>query len=120
MLKQSHCRLRERENRKRRRQELREQGEDPGPSKKQLKKNTMANSACKIRVAIDCGFDHMMAEKVGQNRNRGRVINEQPEDEVFPIILVPVRCNNFSCCATFCEPFSREQAMAICTQTLLL
>ena len=43
---------------------MREKGEDLGPSKKQLKRNTMENSTCKIRVVIDCSFDDLMSEKV--------------------------------------------------------
>lgn len=61
-------RLKERQNKKRRKRELREKGEDLGPSKKQLKRNTMANSSCKIRVAIDCSFDDLMSEKVQINK----------------------------------------------------
>lgn len=50
--------------RKQKRREKIERGEDTGPSKKTLKKNTMENSSCDIRVAIDCSFDDLMAEKV--------------------------------------------------------
>jgi len=50
--------------RKQKRREKIERGEDTGPTKKMLKKNTMHGSSCDIRVAIDCSFDDLMAEKV--------------------------------------------------------
>lgn len=53
--------------RKQKRREKRESGEDTGPSKKKLKSNTMKNSLCKIRVAVDCSFDDLMADKVLEN-----------------------------------------------------
>lgn len=37
---------------------------DLGPSRKQLKKCTMANSSCKIGVVIDLSFDDLMISKV--------------------------------------------------------
>lgn len=37
---------------------------DLGPSRKQLKKSTMANSPCKIGVVLDLSFDHLMISKV--------------------------------------------------------
>lgn len=37
---------------------------DLGPSRKQLKKSTMANSSCKIGVVIDLSFDDLMISKV--------------------------------------------------------
>lgn len=43
---------------------MRKNGEDVGPSRKKLKKNTMKNSSCKIRVVIDLSFDEYMVEKV--------------------------------------------------------
>lgn len=37
---------------------------DLGPSRKQLKRCTMATSPCKTGVAIDLSFDHLMTNKV--------------------------------------------------------
>lgn len=37
---------------------------DLGPSRKQLKNSKMANSSCKIGVAIDLSFDDLMINKV--------------------------------------------------------
>ncbi|CAG5117108.1 unnamed protein product, partial [Candidula unifasciata] len=51
------------ENRKRRLAELREKGEDLGPTRKSLKSNTMKGSSCKIRVVLDLSLDEYMAEK---------------------------------------------------------
>ena len=54
----------EKEKRKQKRREKLERGEELGPSKKRLKLNTMKNSKCLIKVAVDCSFDDLMAEKV--------------------------------------------------------
>ena len=54
----------ERLKRKAKRAEKVLNNEDLGPSKKKLKSNTMANSACKIRVAVDCSFDDLMTDRV--------------------------------------------------------
>ncbi|XP_055874957.1 tRNA methyltransferase 10 homolog A-like [Biomphalaria glabrata] len=51
------------QKRKERLAEMRKNGEDVGPSRKKLKKNTMKNSSCKIRVVIDLSFDEYMVEK---------------------------------------------------------
>ncbi|WAQ96559.1 TM10A-like protein [Mya arenaria] len=53
----------EKERWKARKRECRERGEELGPTRKQLKHNTMAKSNCKIPVVIDCDFDQYMAEK---------------------------------------------------------
>lgn len=37
---------------------------DLGPSRRQLKRSTMATSPCKTGVAIDLSFDHLMTNKV--------------------------------------------------------
>lgn len=49
--------------RKQKRREKLECGKDTGPSRKKLKSNTMKNSLCKIRVAVDCSFDDLMVDK---------------------------------------------------------
>ena len=54
----------EKEKRKKRFAEMRERGEDIGPSRKSLKKNRMVDSACRLRVVIDCSFDKFMTQKV--------------------------------------------------------
>ncbi|KAH9508468.1 tRNA methyltransferase 10 [Bulinus truncatus] len=51
------------QKRKQRLAEMREKGEEIGPSRKKLKTNTMKNSSCKIRVIIDLSLDDYMAEK---------------------------------------------------------
>ena len=56
-------RKKEKERSKARKRELREKGE-LGPTRKQLRYNTMKKSDCKVQVAIDCGFDEFMSEKV--------------------------------------------------------
>ena len=53
----------EREKKKARKRELREAGV-VSVSRKKLRGNTMANSQCKQRVAIDCSFDHLMTNRV--------------------------------------------------------
>lgn len=35
-----------------------------GPSRKELKRSTMANSSCKISICIDLSFDDLMIDKV--------------------------------------------------------
>lgn len=57
-------RVAEKEKKKRRLAELRERGEDIGPNRKSLKKNTMKDSSCNLRVVIDCSFDSYMSDKV--------------------------------------------------------
>ncbi|RUS85572.1 hypothetical protein EGW08_006655 [Elysia chlorotica] len=49
--------------RKHRLAEMRENGEDIGPTRKSLKLKTMKNSACKIRVVVDLSLDEYMGEK---------------------------------------------------------
>jgi tRNA (guanine9-N1)-methyltransferase len=66
------CRAKERQKKKERLQSLKEQGVELGPSRKRLKKNSMADSLCKTQVAVDCSFDHLMSDKVravGLNNN---------------------------------------------------
>lgn len=58
-------RKREKEKKKEKRIQKKASGEDLGPSRKKLKSQTMEASSCKIRVAIDCSFDHLMSDKVG-------------------------------------------------------
>ncbi|XP_076459878.1 tRNA methyltransferase 10 homolog A-like [Babylonia areolata] len=53
----------EKQKKKKRFAEMRERGEDIGPSRKSLKKNRMVDSACRQRVVIDCSFDAYMTEK---------------------------------------------------------
>ncbi|KAK7498588.1 hypothetical protein BaRGS_00010248 [Batillaria attramentaria] len=53
----------EKQKKKRRLAEMRERGEDIGPSRKSLKKNAMKDSACQQKVVIDCSFDSYMTEK---------------------------------------------------------
>ena len=43
---------------------MKERGEDIGPSRTTLKKNRMVDSACRLRIVIDCSFDDFMTEKV--------------------------------------------------------
>ncbi|KAK7112441.1 tRNA methyltransferase 10 homolog A-like [Littorina saxatilis] len=59
----SQIRHAEREKKKRRFAEMKKRGEDIGPSRKSLKKNRMVDSACRLRVVIDCSFDDFMTEK---------------------------------------------------------
>ncbi|KAL3876750.1 hypothetical protein ACJMK2_034546 [Sinanodonta woodiana] len=53
----------EKKRKQEKRQNCIEQGIDLGPSRKQLKFNTMEKSDCKQRVVIDCSFDEYMNEK---------------------------------------------------------
>ncbi|ESO12470.1 hypothetical protein HELRODRAFT_62052 [Helobdella robusta] len=59
----SQKRLEERQKKKLKRAKKIANNEVLGPSKKQLKLNSMQNSQCKIRVVIDCSFDDYMSEK---------------------------------------------------------
>ncbi|GFO23517.1 tRNA (guanine(9)-n1)-methyltransferase [Plakobranchus ocellatus] len=43
--------------------EMRENGEDVGPTRKSLKMKAMKNSACSVRVVIDLSLDEYMGEK---------------------------------------------------------
>ena len=43
-----------------------------GHKKKRIKQNKMKNSSCKLRVAFDCSYDDLMAEK-GEWTKRVRV-----------------------------------------------
>lgn len=45
------------------RQEARLNNIDLGPSRKALKRSTMANSTCKLRVVLDFSYDHLMNER---------------------------------------------------------
>ena len=69
ILSNGNFRAKERQKKKERLKKLREQGVELGPSRKRLKKNSMANSSCKIQVAVDCSFDHLMNDKVCLSRN---------------------------------------------------
>ena len=57
-------RKRVKKNLKEKKKRMKEAGEDTGPTRQQLKHNKMANSACKVQVAVDCSFDDYMSEKV--------------------------------------------------------
>lgn len=57
-------RANERLKAKKRKMEAKLNNIDLGPSRKQLKRSTMANSPCKIGVVIDLSFDHLMISKV--------------------------------------------------------
>lgn len=57
-------RANERLKAKKRKMEAKLNNIDLGPSRKQLKRSTMANSSCKIGVVIDLSFDHLMISKV--------------------------------------------------------
>ena len=57
-------RLEERQKLKERRKLQIQQGIDLPPSRKRLKKNKMADSSNKQKVAIDCAFDELMSDKV--------------------------------------------------------
>ncbi|OAD58651.1 RNA (guanine-9-)-methyltransferase domain-containing protein 2 [Eufriesea mexicana] len=56
-------RLREREKARQKRAFARANNIDLGPSRKALKKSTMADSSCKIGVTIDLSFDDLMIDK---------------------------------------------------------
>lgn len=53
----------ERAKKKKRYADARSQGISLGPSRKALKLNSMKDSKCQIRVAVDCSFDNLMSEK---------------------------------------------------------
>ena len=55
-------RLKERERKKEKRRKIQEEG-GVVESRKSLKHNTMANSKCRQRIAVDCSFDDLMSEK---------------------------------------------------------
>lgn len=57
-------RANERQKAKKRKMEAKLNNLDLGPSRKQLKRSTMANSPCKIGIVIDLSFDHLMIDKV--------------------------------------------------------
>ncbi|CAH1793835.1 unnamed protein product [Owenia fusiformis] len=57
-------RAKERENLKKRKAEAKERGEPwDKPSRKKLKHNNMATSACKQRICVDCSFSSYMSPK---------------------------------------------------------
>ncbi|XP_021348863.1 tRNA methyltransferase 10 homolog A-like isoform X2 [Mizuhopecten yessoensis] len=56
-------RAKDKEKKKQRRRDAKEKGEEPAPSRKRLKLNTMAKSDCRVSVAIDCSFDSYMQER---------------------------------------------------------
>lgn len=56
-------RVRERAKAKEKRAFARANNIDLGPSRKALKKCTMADSPCKMTIAIDMSFDHLMIDK---------------------------------------------------------
>ncbi|KOC60196.1 RNA (guanine-9-)-methyltransferase domain-containing protein 2 [Habropoda laboriosa] len=56
-------RLREREKARQKRAFARANNIDLGPSRKALKRSTMADSSCKIGVTIDLSFDDLMIDK---------------------------------------------------------
>ncbi|XP_060065365.1 tRNA methyltransferase 10 homolog A-like [Ylistrum balloti] len=56
-------RAKDKEKKKQRRRDAKERGEEPAPSRKKLKLNTMAKSDCRVSVAIDCSFDNYMLER---------------------------------------------------------
>lgn len=60
-------RLKERLKAKKRKLEAKQNNVDLGPSRKQLKRSTMANSTCKISVVIDLSFDHLMINKASSS-----------------------------------------------------
>lgn len=49
---------------KKRKMEAKMNNMDLGPSRKQLKRSTMANSSCKTVIVVDLSFDHLMISKV--------------------------------------------------------
>lgn len=57
------CRLKEREKIRQKRAYARANNIDLGPSRKALKRCTMADSSCKIGVTIDLSFDDLMIDK---------------------------------------------------------
>ena len=61
-------RAKEREKKKQKKKERAERGEvNTKPSKKELKKNSMAMSECKVKVLIDSSFDEYMTERVSSH-----------------------------------------------------
>lgn len=56
-------RAREKEKLKLRRSDAREKNIKLGPSRKELKRSTMSNSKCKIKVVLDFSFDDLMNPK---------------------------------------------------------
>ncbi|XP_003399017.1 tRNA methyltransferase 10 homolog A isoform X1 [Bombus terrestris] len=56
-------RLREREKTRQKRAFARANNIDLGPSRKALKKSTMADSSCKIGITVDLSFDDLMIDK---------------------------------------------------------
>ncbi|XP_053983148.1 tRNA methyltransferase 10 homolog A isoform X4 [Hylaeus volcanicus] len=56
-------RLKEREKARRKRAFARANNIDLGPSRKALKRSTMADSSCKVGVTIDMSFDDLMIDK---------------------------------------------------------
>ncbi|XP_063232684.1 tRNA methyltransferase 10 homolog A [Bacillus rossius redtenbacheri] len=56
-------RAREKERQRQRKREARLNNVALGPSRKELKRCTMAGSDCRVRIAIDMSFDHLMSEK---------------------------------------------------------
>lgn len=65
-IKKIEKRKQEREKQRLKKQEAREKGVPyrTGPSRKSLKHVKMANSSCRVTVAIDLSFDHLMIDKV--------------------------------------------------------
>ena len=59
------CRAKEREKKKQKMRAALESGESRAkPSKKEMKKNSMAKSQCKVKVVVDSSFDDYMSERV--------------------------------------------------------
>lgn len=65
-IKKVEKRKQEREKQRRKKQEARENGVPyrTGPSRKSLKHLKMSDSSCRVTVAIDLSFDHLMTDKV--------------------------------------------------------
>lgn len=61
--RKNEIRSREREKAKRKRALARTNNVDIGPSRKALKRCTMAGSSCRIGITIDLSFDHLMIDK---------------------------------------------------------
>ncbi|XP_031838521.1 tRNA (guanine(9)-N(1))-methyltransferase Trmt10A isoform X1 [Nomia melanderi] len=61
--RKSEKRLKEREKARQKRAYARANNISLGPSRKALKKSTMADSSCKIEVSIDMSFDDLMIDK---------------------------------------------------------
>ena len=58
------CRKLQKEKRKEQHRQRVEFGVDLGLTRKAMKRNTMANSRCRIAVAVDLSFDDLMSDKV--------------------------------------------------------